>query len=100
MQITVVSEAPDVRIAVSGRIDTTTAGEFESSVAGLLAGARTFAIDCSDLEYLSSAGLRSLLVTHKRVSLGGGAALILEKVCPSVSEVLTITGFSGIFDVR
>lgn len=100
MQVTVVSEPPDARVAVSGRIDTSTVREFESAVEGLLAVAASLAIDCSELEYLSSAGLRALLVAHKRLVSGGGRALVLEHVSPAVADVLTLTGFSGIFDVR
>ncbi len=99
MNITVTSEAPDVRIAVSGRVDTNSAPELTAFVDGLSGELAGLAIDCSDLEYLSSAGLRALLIAHKRVARSGGR-LVLEYVSPAVTDVLALTGFSGIFDVR
>lgn len=99
MNITVVSGEPDVRVAVSGRVDTNTAPELMAFVEGLSGELTGLSIDCADLEYVSSAGLRALLVAHKRVARGGGA-LVLEHVGRDVLDVLTITGFSSIFDVR
>lgn len=99
MDITVISGAPDARIAVSGRVDTSTAPELTAFVSDLPGELTGLAVDCSGLEYLSSAGLRALLIAHKRVARAGGR-LVLEHVSLAVLDVLTLTGFSGIFDVR
>ena len=94
----IVEEAPALRVALSGRLDTITAPEFQAQVLPLVADATTFVLDCSELSYLSSAGLRTLLLIHKRL-MAKGARLALDGVVPSVRDVLDLTGFSGIFDV-
>lgn len=94
----VVEEAPALRVALSGRLDTITAPEFQAQVLPLVEGASSCIIDCSGLSYLSSAGLRTFLLVHKRL-MSSGARLALDGVAPAMREVLDLTGFSGIFDV-
>ena len=98
LDVRVVDVAPTVRIALSGRLDTITAPEFQAQVLPLVEGASSCIIDCSGLSYLSSAGLRTFLLVHKRL-MSSGARLALDGVAPAVREVLDLTGFSGIFDV-
>lgn len=98
LDVRVVDVAPTVRVALSGRLDTITAPEFQAQVLPLVEGASSCIIDCSGLSYLSSAGLRTFLLVHKRL-MSSGARLALDGVAPAVREVLDLTGFSGIFDV-
>ena len=53
-------------------------------------------LNCSELKYISSAGLRSLLTAQKRKK----SKIRLEKVSKQVREILDVTGFSDIFDVE
>lgn len=99
MEIESVSDGPDARIRVIGRVDTATAPQLQEYVAGMPASVESLAIDCAKLEYLSSAGLRAFLYAHKCFAVKGHA-LVLENVSPEVREVLDLTGFSAIFDVR
>lgn len=98
LDVRVVDVAPTVRVTLSGRLDTITAPEFQAQVLPLVEGASSCIIDCSGLSYLSSAGLRTFLLVHKRL-MSSGARLALDGVAPAVREVLDLTGFSGIFDV-
>lgn len=98
LDVRVVDVAPTARIALSGRLDTVSAPAFQEQALSLVADATTFVLDCSELSYLSSAGLRTLLLIHKRL-MAKGARLALDGVVPSVRDVLDLTGFSGIFDV-
>lgn len=98
LDVRVVDVAPTVRVALSGRLDTITAPEFQAQVLPLVEGASSCIIGCSGLSYLSSAGLRTFLLVHKRL-MSSGARLALDGVAPAVREVLDLTGFSGIFDV-
>lgn len=98
LDVRVVDGAPTARIALSGRLDTVSAPAFQEQALSLVADATTFVLDCSELSYLSSAGLRTLLLIHKRL-MAKGARLTLDGVVPSVRDVLDLTGFSGIFDV-
>ena len=96
MEVKTKTEGSKLTIAVSGRVDTVTAPELE---AGLKFGDATcVVIDLGDVPYMSSAGLRLLLSSHKTM-LGKGGELQIANVQPSVKEVLAITGFSDIFNL-
>ncbi|HMB74573.1 MAG TPA: STAS domain-containing protein [Gammaproteobacteria bacterium] len=56
-------------------------------------------IDCTDLRFLSSAGLGVLLVVQKRLT-DSGDTLTLRHVSAEIREVLRHTGLDGIFDVE
>lgn len=80
-------------VSVAGRLDTGTAPEFESKCqAWLNEGNVRVILDLSGLEYISSAGLRSVISTAKRAK-GGGGALILSGATGLVQEVLAVSGF-------
>lgn len=80
-------------ISVTGRVDTTTAPELDAGLK--LEGSETVTLDLSGVPYMSSAGLRCLLVAQKKVMAGGGS-LTIAGLQPAVREVLDITGFSSI----
>jgi anti-anti-sigma factor len=83
-----------------GRLDTATSSEFESHVQRVLTrGVSRFVVDCGRLEYVSSAGLRVLLMLAKRLS-GGKGALVLCSMSQPVQEVFEIAGFSRIFSIE
>lgn len=84
-------------IAPQGRLDTVTAPDFDAQVKLLLdAPATRVAIDCSALDYVSSAGLRSFLVVHKTLKEAGGA-LRFAGVTGNIREVLDICGLTKLF---
>ena len=93
MEIRTQSDGNNLTITVSGRVDTVTAPELE---AGLKFGeATSVVLDLGDVPYMSSAGLRLLLVAQKTMLAKGGEFLIAN-VQPAVKEVLVVTGFSNI----
>jgi anti-anti-sigma factor len=81
-------------VALAGRLDMIAAGPLEEEIDRLIAGgAGRLAIDVSALDYLSSAGLRSLLIAGKR--LPGAVALIGLR--GMVKEVLELSGLANVF---
>jgi len=86
-------------VAVEGRLDTTTAGDFEKSMLELLEGGNTkIILDCSDLQYISSSGLRISLIIQKKMIARSGQF----KICslqPSIREIFDLSGFSMIFTI-
>ena len=95
-----ISESGDVRIlSFQGNLDTGTSSEAESQINGLIeAGAQKLLVNFEQLEYISSAGLRVLLATAKKLKPGGGNL----KICclnQTVQEVFDISGFSTILSV-
>lgn len=81
-------------ISISGRLDTSTSGEFEAKTKEVLS-TKEVNIDAKELEYISSAGLRCLLVLYKNV---GNVNLINAN--EQVKEVLEMTGFDSFIKVR
>ena len=90
----------DVTIVVfAGSLDSKTSPQVQQALDGIVAGGgRKLLIDFTALDYISSAGLRVLLGTAKRLS-GVGSALRLFGLNESVREVFQISGFSAIFAV-
>ena len=90
-------EADTLTITLSGRLDTVSAPAFEEQIKDLT-GVKTLVLDLKALSYISSAGLRVLLTAQKRMNQQG--SMVLRNVCPSVRDVLDITGFSSILTIE
>lgn len=86
-------------LQVKGRLDTTTAPQLEAALGTGLADVRELVLDFSALEYISSAGLRVLLATHKTMKNQNGS-MTVEGANEEVYEVFTITGFSEILNIK
>jgi anti-anti-sigma factor len=99
MEIRVLPRDGWVLVAVLGRLDMTSAGTLEQELGAVIAGGqRRLAIDMSGLDYLSSAGLRALLVAAKRLQELQGK-LVLVGLRGTVKEVLEIAGLANVFSV-
>ena len=87
-------------LAFSGNLDTNTAPEAENQINELMdAGESNILINFEDLNYISSAGLRVLLATAKKMMTTGGSL----KICSlnsTVQEVFDISGFSTILSLE
>ena len=97
IEVTTVQDLTVVK--VSGRLDATTAPEFEKRMAEKIAGgSRKVALDLSVLEYISSAGLRGILGTTKRLKAENGK-LVLCGPTGVVQEVITLSGFGSFLPI-
>jgi anti-anti-sigma factor len=78
-------------IALAGRLDTHTAPELEKTLDGVLAkkGIARLVFELSQLQYLSSAGIRSFIRARKAIEPGGGKVAIVNPQ-PAVKKVLDI----------
>ncbi|WP_395684745.1 STAS domain-containing protein [Aestuariivirga sp.] len=84
----------------SRRIDSSNAKAFEDEAAALVdSGPKLVVIDASDLDYISSAGLRGILTTAKRAKAAGGG-LTIACARTNVKEVLAVSGFDNIFGLH
>jgi anti-sigma B factor antagonist len=86
-------------VEFSGNLDTNTAPEAENQINGLLdGGVSKILVNFENLNYISSAGLRVLLATAKKMMVTGGDL----KICSlnsTVQEVFDISGFSTILSL-
>ena len=96
MNIRKSTESTKLTIALEGRLDTTTAPQLEGELATALDGITDLIFDLADLDYISSAGLRVLLIMQKR----GEDGVSLSGVNDTVGEILEQTGFSDVLDVQ
>ena len=86
-------------LAFTGRLDAISAPAAEQKINETIGtGAAKLLLDLSSLDYVSSAGLRVLLATAKKLSRQNGQ-LVLCGLQPSVREVFEISGFLSIFKV-
>ena len=85
--------------AVSGRVDSANAKEFEEELSAIIDKEATgLVVDCGELNYISSAGLRVFLIAIRKTSAAGGG-LALCRVPDHINEVLEISGFSRLAKV-
>jgi anti-anti-sigma factor len=83
-----------------GRLDAATAAAHEKSIKELLVGeVNSIAIDLSEVDFLSSAGLRVLLTAAKAAQAKGGKVVLISPNL-SVLEVLEVTGFDKFIQIR
>ena len=99
MNVTINEEGAQALVRLEGRLDTTNADQFMKDLTPLMNGShQEIDVDCTDMEYTSSQGLRMFLMLQKNVS-ARGAKLVLRNMKPHVKEVFDITGFSHIINI-
>ena len=89
-----------LRLQLAGRLDSESAPQLESMLLAQLQeqGRQAVVLDCSELNYIASAGLRVLLMAAKRAG-PAGARFIVCGLQPQVREVFAVSGFLKILSV-
>ncbi len=88
-----------VVVALKGRLDSNTAGQLEEKLIGLIDGGdKLFVLDCLFSEYISSAGLRVLLMAAKKLKAVNGK-IALHSLNGHIKGVFEIVGFTSIFPI-
>ena len=87
-----------LKMAVEGRLDTTTAPQLENEIKGSLEGITDLVFDLSSLEYISSAGLRVLLSAQKIMNNQG--KMTVKNANETLMEIFEVTGFVDILDIE
>ncbi len=99
MEIQQNKDGEKLTVALSGRLDTATAPQLEDSLNQALEGVRELVFDFNGLQYISSAGLRLMLASQKKMSAAGGS-MKLVGVNDVVREVFEVTGFTKILSIE
>lgn len=99
MTITKLQDGSDVTLQVDGRVDTNTSPELQKAILEAFQSAKKLTLDLEKVVYVSSAGLRALLLGQKTAG-SKGAAMELVHVAPTVKAVLDSVGFSKILTLR
>jgi len=99
MEFSVIEGKGYVVAGVSGRLDATSCEDFETFINGLMNKDHNYIIlNCVDLTYISSAGLRSLVVLMKKMQEFDGQLCLLN-VHGLVLEVIETSGFDHIIQI-
>jgi len=100
MDIQTTKENMATVVSVTGRMDAITAPAFETALHELIAtGEIRFVVELAGLDYISSAGLRSILAIAKALKVKGGL-ICFANVEGTVKEVFDISGFGSIFQMH
>ena len=85
---------------LAGRLDTPAAAEVAREIQPLLDHAGdTLILDCSDMTYISSSGLRIFLTLRKAAAAAGGR-VIIEGLTSEIRQVFMMTGFLQLFEIK
>lgn len=99
MEVLLDRQAEKTFVVVKGRLDTTTSNQFQQDIAPLMEGdAPDIEINCAEMNYTSSQGLRMFLMLQKSVNARHGK-LVLTNMQDQVRQVFDITGFSNIITI-
>lgn len=85
-------------VAPSGKIDHVTVAEFDGEITKLMQQSSKLLLDMKDVEYVSSAALRSILNANDQLTENGGSFTI-RNVNNKVMEIFNITGFADYLDI-
>lgn len=99
MTITTQRDGAHITLVVAGRVDTNTSAQLQTEILRTFQSARQLTLDFSQVPYISSAGLRALLIGQK-TAITKGASMELIHIQPAVMTVLELSGFDGILTIR
>ncbi len=99
MEINVDEKQDVLVVSVEGRLDAMTASELENSISGYIESSKkTIILDFHSLEYISSAGLRVVLLSAKKLK-ANKLELLISGLKDSVKDVFELSGFYSMFKI-
>lgn len=98
MEVVVNKNETNLNVKVSGELNTVTSPNFENEVVPQLKGIKNLVLDFKDLEYISSAGLRSILVMLKLMEKQGEMKIINAN--DAVKNIFAMTGFDSVLNIE
>ena len=100
MELKINNQENEILAVLVGRLDTVASTQFAIDMQPLVDNAgKTIVLNCEQLEFISSSGLR-LFLTLRKATIAAGGKIIIEGKTPEVTKVFTITGFFSLFDFR
>ena len=88
----------ELTVSLEGRLDTVTAPSLEEELKANLDGVQNLILDFQALEYISSAGLRVILMAQKTMNKQGN--MVVRNVNETIAEVFEITGFADMLTIE
>ena len=88
-----------IQLDIEGRVDTNTSPQLQQSILQAFQKGSHVVLNLEKVEYVSSAGLRALLIGQKTANPKGGTMKLIH-VCATVMEVFTVTGFASMLTIE
>lgn len=98
MNLKTTAENNTATIAIDGRLDTMTSPELIAEIEKVAPTNDKLILDVSELEYISSAGVRALVTAHKRMAQKGG--FTVKSPNKNVLEIIKLTGLTAILNIQ
>ena len=98
LKITKQADGSTLTVKVEGRVDSNTAVELDRALNGTLDGITKLILDFERLEYISTAGLRALLIAQKTMNQQG--TIVIQNVSGAVKEIFEVTGFTDMLMIE
>ena len=99
MTITTTQEGAHITLAIDGRVDTNTSPQLQSAILDAFQRSSHIVLDFEKVPYISSAGLRALLIGQKTANSKRGSMELIH-VCPAVMTILQSVGFADILTIH
>lgn len=100
MEVKINKQGKVTSVDLIGRLDTPSAQEVSKAVEPVIADASgTIVLDCKELEYISSSGLRIFLTIRKAAAVQGGN-VIVKGINNDIRNVFMMTGFLNLFEME
>ncbi|MBE6499238.1 MAG: STAS domain-containing protein [Methanobrevibacter thaueri] len=89
----------ELTLNIQGRVDTVTSKDLDNEITQESGNFNSLIMDLSDMEYISSAGLRVLISTQKKMN-AENIPFVIKNANPSVSEIFRMSGFDKILKIE
>ena len=99
MEIGIIPRTNYTSITLTGRLDTITSPKLQEALTEAIANSEKVELDFKEVEYVSSAGLRVLLLGEKSTK-AAGKTMTLKNISPDVLEVFEVTGFTEVLTIE
>ena len=100
MEVIINKKGQETVVGLVGRLDTPASIEIAPQIEDLKEATSGIVIlDCKDLEYISSSGLRLFLGLRKAAAEKGGK-IVVSNISPEIRSVFMMTGFLNLFEIR
>lgn len=99
MTVTETRAEGKIQLNVDGRIDTNTSPQLQKAILQAFQKGNSVILDLEKVEYISSSGLRALLIGQKTANSKGGSMKLIH-VCDSVMKVFKMTGFATMLTIE
>lgn len=98
MNVNIKTDGNIVIISIEGSIDSKTAGDLQSQIMEKVSETNNVLLDLTKVDYVSSAGLRVLLMIYRQIKSKNGK-VILVGVSEEIRDVMSMTGFINFFEI-